>query len=42
MTKRFVTATFAVLLALSTTHPANAQQPPVTPPSMVLGPPRID
>lgn len=36
------TATFAVLLALSTTHPANAQQPPVTPPSMVLGPPRID
>jgi len=44
MSKRLVTATFAGLLALAAAAPAEAQQTtgPVTPPAMVLGPPRIN
>ena len=44
MSKRLVTATIAGLLALSAAAPAEAQQatPPLTPPAMVLGPPRVD
>lgn len=44
MSTRLVIATFAGLLALAAAAPAEAQQAadPVTPPAMVLGPPRVN